>query len=179
MLTGSQTLIEQLASEAIDTLTVADLPAAQRDEKFRGLLQEHFAVTGIARFALGRHWRNASEEERRQYVGLFQDLIVATWADRFQQYAGQKFDVIGAEVVDASGEEKVSLVQSVFFTSPETPVTIDWRIGSSGDVYRVTDVMVEGVSMALTYRDDFASVLRKDGLPGLLIDLRDRAQGNV
>ena len=72
----------------------------------------------------------------------------------------------------------VSLM-SVDLPDPETPVTIDWRVGSDGELYRVTDVVIEGVSMALTYRDEFASVVRKDGLGGLLTNLRDRADGNV
>ena len=168
-----------MASDAIETLTLADLPSKDRDERFRSLLEDNFAVTGIARFALGRHWRSASESERGEYVQLFQDVVVATWAGRFSEYAGQEFDVLKAEAVDAAGDEKVAVVHSVFFTDPETPVTIDWRVGSDGELYRVTDVVIEGVSMALTYRDEFASVVRKDGLGGLLTNLRDRADGNV
>ncbi len=174
-LADSQALIEGLADEAIKTLTADDVAQQERQRRFREVLNENFAVTGIARFALGRHWRSASEDEKGEYVQLFGDLIVATWADRFLDYAGQTFEVLDAEAVEAAGEESVTLVRSVFFTVPEAPVRIDWRVGSDGKIYRVTDVVIEGVSMAHTYRDEFASVVRKDGLGGLLTNLRSRS----
>lgn len=174
-LDDSQTLIEGLAEEAIETLTADDVAQQERERRFREVLNENFAVTGIARFALGRHWRGASEDEKSEYVQLFRDLIVATWADRFIEYAGQTFEVLDAEEVEATGAESVTLVRSVFFTAPDVPVRIDWRVGSDGKIHRVTDVVIGGVSMAHTYRDDFASVLRKDGLGGLLTDLRSRS----
>ena len=174
-LADARALIEGLADEAIKTLTAADIEQQERQRDFRDLLNQNFAVSGIARFALGRYWRGASEEEKSEYVELFQDLIVATWADRFLEYAGETFEVLDAEAVEATGKESVTLVRSVFFSGPDTPVRIDWRVGSDGEIYRVTDVVIEGLSMAHTYRDEFASVVRRDGLGGLLTNLRSRS----
>lgn len=174
-LADSQALIEGLAAEAIKTLTADEVAQPERQREFRDLLSENFAVTGIARFALGRYWRGASEDEKSEYVQLFRDLIVATWADRFLEYAGETFEVLDAEMVEATGKESVTLVRSLFFSAPDNPVRIDWRVGSDGDVYRVTDVVIEGLSMAHTYRDEFASVVRRDGLGALLANLRSRS----
>lgn len=178
-LADSQALIEGLADDAIKTLTADEVAREERQREFRDLLSENFAVAGIARFALGRYWRGTSEDEKSEYVQLFRDLIVATWADRFLEYAGETFEVLDAEEVEATGKESVTLVRSVFFSAPDTPVRIDWRVGSDGDVYRVTDVVIEGLSMAHTYRDEFASVVRRDGLSGLLTNLRNRSNSPV
>ena len=178
-LASSQRLIEGLAEKSIKALTADDLAAQDRRDRFRAILSENFAVAGIARFALGRHWRGASDDERDEYVELFRELIVATWADRFREYAGQTFEVQTADEVEVAGDEKVALVRSVFFTDPDTPVRIEWRVGTNGEIYRITDVVIEGVSMAHTYRDEFASVLRKDGLAGLLDSLRSRSESSA
>ncbi len=169
---ASAEFIDTLAERAITTLTDADLSSEDRRNKFRELFREGFAVDGIARFALGRYWRRAPEAEREEYLGLFEKVIVNTWADRFSQYSGQRFEVNGAQPApSASKNENVALVQSRFFTDPTTPVRIEWRVASRGDLYKIVDVSVEGISMANTQRDEFNSVVRKGG--GKLSALND------
>jgi phospholipid transport system substrate-binding protein len=58
--------------------------------------------------------------------------------------------------------ENVAIVRSLFYSDPQTPIRIDWRVASRGDIYKITDVMVEGISMANTQRDEFASVIRSN-----------------
>ncbi len=67
-------------------------------------------------------------------------------------------------------------MRSLFWTNPSEPVRLDWRVANKGDVYKITDVLVAGVSMANTYRDDFSSVMRREGFAGLLAELRLRSK---
>ncbi|MBO6782336.1 MAG: ABC transporter substrate-binding protein [Alphaproteobacteria bacterium] len=177
---ASAEFIDNLADRAIETLTDNGLDSRMRRDKFRELFREGFAVNGIARFVLGRYWRRASDSERDEYLNLFEEVIVNTWADRFSQYSGQKFEVNGAvPAPSASDSENVALVQSRFFTDPTTPVRIEWRVASRGNLYKIVDVSVEGISMASTQRDEFNAVIRKGGgkIDALLDELRDRAGG--
>ena len=75
--------------------------------------------------------------------------------------------------------ERVAIVRSTFFTDPTTPVRVDWRVASRGDIYKITDVSVEGISMANTQRDEFASVIRKNSgkISALLEILRKKRDG--
>ena len=173
-LDASVSFIKSLSDRAISTLTDTNISAEERRTQFRNLFREGFAVDGIARFALGRYWRAASKHEREEYLVLFEDVIVTTWADRFSQYSGQAFEVRGATDLPTSGSEKVALVSSEFFTSPTSPVQIEWRVASQGDVIKITDVNVAGFSMAQTQRDEFNSVIRNNGrnLSALLEQLR-------
>ena len=173
-LDASVTFINSLSDRAITTLTDSEITADERRSQFRNLFREGFAVDGIARFALGRYWRNASKQEREEYLVLFEDVIVTTWADRFSLYSGQSFEVRGATNEPSNGPEKVALVSSQFFTSPTSPVQIKWRVASQGDVIKIVDVKVEGISMANTQRDEFNSVIRNNGrkLSSLLERLR-------
>ena len=81
--TGAKKFIEILTSDAISMLTVEDISKTERADRFRRLMNENFAIKGIAKFVLGRHWRKATESEKKEYLQLFEDLLVSTSADRF------------------------------------------------------------------------------------------------
>ena len=74
-----------------------------------------------------------------------------------------------------SSTEAVVIVQSLIWASPDTPVRVNWRVASAGEIYKITDVIVEGISMANTQRDEFASLVRKNGLNGFLAILREQS----
>ena len=161
---GSALFIRELADKAIATLTDPGLDKAQRREKFRILFNESFAVQGIALHVLGRYRKRATDAEIAEYLRLFEDVIVNTWADRFTDYAGQKFDVNDASPTESGSEkEKAALVRSTFYTDPTTPVDIEWRVNSNGSVYRITDIKVSGLSLVKTQQDEFSSVIRANG----------------
>lgn len=175
---ASAEFINTLANRATTTISDSELSIEERRDKFRELFREGFAVSGIARFVLGRYWRKASDAERDEYLKLFEDVIVSTWADRFSQYSGQKFEVSGAHPAPSvSDSENVALVESRFFVDPTTPVRIEWRVASRGDLFKIVDVSVEGISIANTQRDEFNSVIRKGGgeVSALLEELRSRS----
>ncbi|NKB49421.1 MAG: ABC transporter substrate-binding protein [Alphaproteobacteria bacterium] len=179
-LAASSEFIQSLADRAITTLTAEGQTSEKRRQEFRGLFREGFAINGIARFVLGRYWRGATEADRTEYMVLFEDVIVNTWADRFSEYSGEKFEVQQAiDAPSAHQAEQVAIVRSMFFTDPQTPIRIDWRVASRGDIYKITDVSVEGISMANTQRDEFSSVIRSNSgkISALLDILRKKRDG--
>jgi len=178
---ASVNFINDLSNQAITTLSDKSISTEQRREEFRKLFRDGFAVNGIARFVAGRYWRSASEDERTEYLQLFEDVIVNTWADRFSQYSGQNFEVRGAtDATPDKSPENVALVESLLFTDPTTPVRLEWRVASKGDLFKIVDVKLEGISMATTQRDEFNSVVSKNGrtLAALIEELRRRDGGS-
>ena len=73
--------IEKLADKAVAALTLDDITRVERVRRFRSLLNDHFDVKTIGRFVLGRYWRQATEEERAEFLTLFEVLIVDTYVD--------------------------------------------------------------------------------------------------
>ena len=176
-LAASTEFVQDLADRVVNTLTADGQTAETRRAQFRDLFREGFAIKGIARYVLGSSWSSASSADRTEYLTLFEDVIVTTWADRFSDYSGQKFTVENA--VDASSantSEHVAIIRSVLFTDPQTPIHIDWRVASRGDLFKITDVVVEGVSMANTQRDEFSSVIASNSgeISALLDILRNK-----
>lgn len=172
------TFIDKLGEAAIQSLTAPDLNADERRQRFRELLQRAFNVTGIGRFVLGRYWKMATEEERQEYLNLFEELVVRTYADRFSEYSGEKFTV--SKVQHDTERPKYATVFSTIARPNGQMVRVDWRVRQEDDQsWRVVDVVIEGVSMSVTQRSEFASVIESKGgtIKGLIDTLRQKVQG--
>lgn len=113
----------------------------------------------IGRFALGRYWRSASPAQQEEYLGLFESMIVEIYSRRFGDYNGEKFEILSAREL---GKTDV-IVSSRIVPKNNVPIALDWRVRQKKGRFVIIDVMVEGVSMALTQRSDFASVIQRGG----------------
>jgi len=168
---GPAEFIRNMGQEAIDSLTGRDVSQAEREKRFRRILKRAFDMRAIARFTLGQYWRIASKKERQEYVELFEDFVVQSFAIRFKNYDGGSFQV--GEVHDVGRKDKLVVSRIVRPKGP--PIRVNWRLRGSTR-YRIVDVVVEGISMGITQRDEFASVIRNNGgkVEGLLAALRKK-----
>jgi len=164
--------IESLADKAIAALTESSVSRDERISRFHTLLEEHFAVDTIGRWVLGRYWNEATEPERKEYLALFEELIVSTYVDRFKNYSGEKLSVYST--VPATGGD---LLVNSQITRPAggEPLDVAWRVRDRDGHFKVVDVIVAGVSMGQTQRSEFSSVIRRTGgrVEGLLAKLRE------
>lgn len=167
---GAAQFIRQLGDEAVATLQAPNLTLDQREARFRGLLAEGFDLAFIGRFVLGRYWRAASPEQQSDYLALFSEFVVQVYSTRFGGYVGQTLTITGGR---EAGDKDV-IVRTRIDRPSGPPIVADWRVRITGNQYRIIDVMVEGISMAVTQRSEFASVVRRDGIEGLLAVLRAR-----
>ena len=147
-------------------------PVAERQARFRRLFQRDFDCPGIARFVLGRYWRSASPEEQKEFLKLFQDYVVFVYTARLSDFGGEQFKVNG------SRPDADSVIVSTDVISPGAPqpLKVDWRLVNDDGGYKISDVIVEGVSMAVTQRSEFASVIQRHGgqVQGLLDLMRQK-----
>ncbi|HVR67306.1 MAG TPA: ABC transporter substrate-binding protein [Verrucomicrobiae bacterium] len=164
--------ITTLGTRAITELADEEISQADREARFRTLLNEHFDVPAIGRFVLGRHWKAASDTERTEFLKLFEDFIVRSYAARFAGYSGETFSVKGS----TPGPKSATVVHSKVLRGSAEPIRLDWRVEPRGDKLVITDVIVEGVSMSVTQRSEFASVIQSSGgkIEGLLEALRNK-----
>ena len=168
---GAEQFITSLADDAISSLTGKTLTERERQKKFRKLLNSYFDINGIGKWALGRYWRKTSKSERLEYLDLFENLIINTYANRFSQYTKEKLTV-----KSSSRRGKFALVKSQINGGKEKPIRIEWRVIFPDGNYKVFDIIVEGVSMLRTQRSEFSSVIRRNGgkISGLLVALRKK-----
>jgi phospholipid transport system substrate-binding protein len=150
--------IGDLGVEALRMLANPQSNGQQRESEFRRLFLKNFDVNTISRFVTGNHWRDASEADRTEFRKLFEDYVVSAYAARLSQYSGEQFQVKD-EV--AAGDD--IMVNSVIIRPQGPPVRVEWRVRNSSDGPRIIDVVVEGVSMAITQRSEFTAVMQQGG----------------
>ena len=154
-------LINNLVNQAIANIKDQQAGEADREAKFRALLEAGFDIPRISRFVLGRYWNAATDDQRQHFAGLFEDWVVRTYAMRFKDYSGQTIRVTGERP-----ESETSTVVISQFTSPNgsPPAKVEWHVRKQNDGgFKVIDVSVEGISMALTERDEIAAVADRNG----------------
>lgn len=164
--------IQKLGDKAVSTIAATEKDEDERLRQFRGLLNENFDVPGIGRFVLGRYWRVATPEQRDEYLKLFEESIIRTYARRFSDYSGETVEV---ERARRDGDDFI-LVESRIQRPTGGPVAVTWRLLGEGESFKIVDVVVEGVSMSVTQRSDFASVIQSGGgnIEALLKVMRER-----
>lgn len=175
--TDAGEFVKKLGNHAIRVLSVKDITDVERENRFRMLLRQGFDVQRIGRFVLGRYARGVKKAEIDEYNGLFEDLIVATYAARFAEYSGQEFIIKRVAKPKNRGD---SIVMSEIRPSDGGPsIRIDWQVHGKTDDYKIVDVRVEGVSMSVTQREEFTAVIRKNGgkVDALLGVLRKKTEG--
>ena len=173
---GAEAFIQGLGDRAILSLTDQKLARPIREKRMREILTEGFDLPTIGKFAMGRYWKDATESERKEYLSLFENMVVQTYANRFEEYSGEEFKVIGSMGI---GESDL-LVASQILPKDGPALQVDWRVRMKDGRYKVIDAMVEGVSMSVTQRSDFASVIEQGGgkIEALIETLRKRGKSS-
>jgi phospholipid transport system substrate-binding protein len=169
---AARTLIETVGQEVLDVLRDASLSDQQKFDQLVALLNGPIDLDLVARLILGRHWRTANETQRAEYLELFRAFALHTLASRLDVYGGQDFEITGAKVV---GRQDALVSTRILSEGP--PLAVDWRVRELDDRSLVAiDVIVEGVSLIVTQRSEFGAVIERQGLDGLLAELRRRAE---
>jgi len=150
--------VQRLGADATATLANQQLTSVERRETMRSLLLSRFDVAMISRIVLGRHWQTATAQERANFNALFGDFVVATYGRHLDNYAGEALRV--GHAVDKG--KRGTLVKSEIVRSNGNPVSLNWRLRRVGEDWRVVDLIVEGVSLALTHRAEADSVIRNE-----------------
>lgn len=155
----TEVFIRDLGDKAVGQLTGDNLTDAERAERFRALLLEHFDVPQIGQYVLGRYWRVATPEEQADYLQLFEDYLVASYSQRFAEYTGEAFEVVSSR----TQSDNLELVRSYVVTRSGEKAKLDWIIEHQGGTLLILDLKVEGLSMSETHRSEFASVIQNNG----------------
>jgi phospholipid transport system substrate-binding protein len=162
--------INQLGVQAIQVLGPS-VPQPARVQRFRDLFSTDFDLPEIGRFVLGRYWRVATPEQQQQFLGLLREYLAQAYAGRLAEYAGEHFQALAAR---QDGED--TIVDSAITRTDGGKIRVEWHLVNDGG-WKITDAYVAGVSMAVTERDEFASVIQQGG--GQIQYLLDRLRQKV
>lgn len=172
-LSKSEKFIDYMGQQAISFLSNDSLSQEQKRNKFKVLLRKNYDMKTIGRFALGKNWSLANDAQQKEYLKLFEKMIIDVYSKRFDDYKGQRFEVRSSRDIG----KKDKLVNTVILSDSGPEVDVDWRVRDKNGKQQIVDVVIEGVSMSLTQRSDFSSVIQRGGggsIEPLLEHLRNR-----
>ena len=174
---AAERFVHELCVQALSIAGDSGLNQETRRRQYGEILDRNFDVPWISRFVLGRYWRGLSDELRDQYQSLFRDIIITAYSQRFRSHSGFQVKVLGHRF----GKRNHLFVESEIFnqdgSSPVIPVV--WRLVPMEGGFRVIDLVVTGVSMGITQRNEYASVIRNNGgqVEGLIAAMRKQLEG--
>ncbi len=165
--------VQDLGDRAMKIITNKQLIAEQRHTEYSKLLNDSFDIKTIARFVIGRTWATATPEQQTEYMDLFKALVIRNYGDRMTLATGEGFHVVSTR--HESDMDSVVLSQ-ISHPDGSKPTAIDWRIRQKDGKMGVIDVIVEGVSLSVTQRQEYASVIQNNNgqIDGLLQGMRDQ-----
>jgi|TARA_R110001583_G_scaffold17679_2_gene71377 phospholipid transport system substrate-binding protein len=167
--------VRRLGDEAISELAGEKVTDSSRQNRFIGLMKKYFEMDQVARFVLGRYWRSLSDQELGEFADLLQKYLALNYASKFKDFDGEKF-VVG----ESFENKKDTFVNSQVVRPDGPPVKIVWRLREFDGNLRIIDVSIEGISMGITQRDEFASVIQNNGgkVQALTDLLKQKIDGN-
>jgi phospholipid transport system substrate-binding protein len=166
-------VVADLGNQAIQVLG-KNVDPNLRVTRFRQLFQQDFNVPEISRFVLGRYWRLATPQQQQEFIRLFTNYVAFVYANQLAEYNGERLRVTGSRRAP-DGE----LVASEIIRSDgRPPARVEWLLAPDNGVYKINDVIIEGISMAVTQRSEFASVIQRGGgqVAGLIAALRQKTE---
>ena len=152
-------LIVGIVDQASSILS-SNLSDDEKINKLNEIAENNVDIKGIGFYTLGKFRKNISSEEQDRYAGLFRKYFLKSFSSRLVTYTDPKINVISEKVVN----EKYTIVNSVLVATEKRPeVKIDWRIYTKNpDKPLIRDLIVEGLSLARTQKEEFKSVIQNN-----------------
>ena len=162
----------QLADEAIDILKDEELSKTGKQRRIEELFDSRVDVEWVAKFVLGKYWREASDEQKKSYVENYRAFVLKHYASKLTDYSDQQYEIQSAR---PEGDEGEFLVSMEIMNPDEPNVILNYRLREVDGALKIYDIIVEGVSMITTQRSEFGSVISRKGLDYLIDALGKKA----
>lgn len=168
---GADAYLKGYGKRALEQLSEPGISEQEREARFDKLLAEGFDVPAIGQFVVARYWRAADERQRDDFLAVFREYLSQRFLPLFRDYQGEDFDTQAPKPTDREGIVWVPL--KLDRESGEA-VKTEWLLRQTENgAYKILDIKAEGTSMAITLRDEYASVIRREGsLDGLTKEIQ-------
>jgi phospholipid transport system substrate-binding protein len=162
--------VREVVDEVLALLADQSLEQEARRAQIREAIAPHFDFEGMSRSILARNWKKATSEQKQRFIELFKQRLENTYIVAMENYSGETVRY-GKEKVDGKRASVATFI--VRPSGVETPVT--YRLRTKSDEWIAYDVIAEGVSLLSNYRSSYQSIVKKDGIDGLLAQMAEKA----
>ena len=168
---SATTFVNNLVDDVINNVLTTDESKEEKAKKFEDYILKAVDTEAIARTVLAQYWRTATPKEKDDFIEAFKNMAIKMTAERFGMYNGQEVKFHSER--PAQGKNQVFVESSI--SSDDKPIQVMWRVREKDGKYTVLDIIVEGVSMTLTYRNEYTSYLQNHSINDLIAELNRQA----
>lgn len=163
--------VHQLGTKVVSVLGASGLSDEQLREQIEMVIRDNIDIETIGRSSLGSAWQRASDAQRKDFMEQFSIWATQTYAERLGANRGGSMTVVGARATAGDAFVRTRVARADGRAS-----TLDFRVREDAGRMRIVDAEVDGISMDTLQRDEFASVVRRQGLDFLIANLRTQVQ---
>jgi len=139
-----------------------ELDKQQKRAEISKIVSQRFDFRAMSQRTLATNWKNTSNEEKKQFIELFSQLIESSYVGKIEAYTNEKVEFPGEKV-----KGKKAVVETLIITS-SADIPVNYRMYQKGDQWLVYDVIIEGVSLISNYRSSYQEIMKDEGFDGLL-----------
>ena len=139
-----------------------ELDKQQKRAEISKIVSQRFDFRAMSQRTLATNWKKTSNEEKKQFIELFSQLIESSYVGKIEAYTNEKVEFPGEKV-----KGKKAVVETLIITS-SADVPVNYRMYQKGDQWLVYDVIIEGVSLISNYRSSYQEIMKDEGFDGLL-----------
>jgi len=173
--TNAELFVSKLSKDAKVILSNKSSDIQARQKQLDDLSLNNVDLDAVANYTLGEYRQKLSDSEKSTFKGLFKDYFVKNVSSKLHDFADQDLKVIGSKKLN---ETNILVNTKIFSKKDGQEIIVDWRIYFSNNKYLVRDLVVEGLSLARTQREEFASILYSKGFPELVKILENFIKSN-
>jgi len=171
-------LVKNVTQDVLQTIRSDPQIQQGNQQRIRELIETkllpNFDFERMTALAMGRNWRNASPEQKKRLVDEFRTLLVRTYSGALNQYRDEKIDY---KPLRMNPSDTDVVVHTAVMKPGGSPIPMDYSMGKTAAGWKAYDVVVGGVSLVTTYRDEFNSTVQASGIDGLIKTLADKNRG--
>ena len=171
----AEDFVKKTTQDGLIEIINADVSQAEKDKRFEKLFNQALDLDFIGQFVLGRYWRTATAEQRKEFIDVYRRLNVKTWSQRFDEFKGKKFVFKGTSPSSSANQ---IFVNSVVPMDQGNPAAVVWRVKEKDGGFKIVDIIIENVSLAITARNEYTAYIKnsKNGVDGLIASLKSKLQ---
>ncbi len=172
---GAENFVKNVTEDGIENIINANIPQAEKDKRFEKLFNNALDLDFIGQFVLGRYWRTSTPAQREAFIEAYRKLNIQTWSKRFDEFKGRNFVFTGTT---PSNTKNQIFVNSEVPMEQGAPAKVVWRVEQKGNSYKVVDIIIENVSLAITARNEYSAYIKKapNGVDDLIKDLQNKTK---
>lgn len=175
---SAQRLVEETSERMLQTLRERREELEEHPERIYDLVKEmllpHFDFERIARLAIGKYWRQATEEQRQSFVGELRTLLVRTYSTALLKYSDEKINYLPLR--GPAQAEEIPVRMEIEQARGGSPIMMEVNLYEKEQSWKVYDIKIGGVSLVTNYRTNFANEIRQGGLDQLIEKLKQKNQ---